>query len=389
MPNPFVPMPKSPPEVEIPFSAAGQRARFPRVYSLLDEAIRTQAFPGASFGVLADNEIVALDGVGRFTYENASPPVTSRTVYDLASITKVLATTSMTMLLYQKGQLELDQPLIGWLPEFAAGESAEGERHRVTLRMLLAHSSGLPGYSPLFARCANKDSLFAACLRQPLEAQPGSRSEYSDLGFILLGRILELIAGESLDRYCAREIFAPLGMSSACFGPPPGWAQWIAPTEIDSTFRGRKIQGEVQDENCFVLGGVSGHAGLFSNAIDLLRYARSLIQTLSSKNNSSLEVQCASPFNPETIDLFISRAELPPGSSRALGWDTPSQPSSSGKFFSRRSAGHLGYAGTSLWIDFERRVAVALLTNRTWPSRESKAIQQVRPALHDAIMTAL
>jgi serine-type D-Ala-D-Ala carboxypeptidase len=379
MAQPLVPNLQSPPQVPIPQLAAKERDRFADAYIVLEEAIRQKAFPGAAFSVLVDKEIVALDGAGRFTYQQDSPPVTASTVYDLASITKVLATTSMAMLLYQRGLLKLDQSVADWLPSFAQNEPPEGPRREVTIRMLLAHSSGLPGYARLFETCRDSECAFDACLKLPLQADPGARAEYSDPGFILLGRILEKVTGEALDSFCAREIFGPLHMSSTCFRPSASWASAIPPTEEDLSFRHRVIQGEVQDENCFVLGGVSGHAGLFSNALDPLRYAQCLFaQTAGAP-------ECPRLFLPDTLRLFTTRAELPPGSSRALGWDTPSPPSSSGRFFSRWSAGHLGYAGTSLWIDFERRVAVTLLTNRTWPHRENEAIRNVRPAFYDAI----
>jgi serine-type D-Ala-D-Ala carboxypeptidase len=358
-----------PPQVTLPSSA--QRHRFAAVYSILDQAISQQAFPGAAFGVLLRGEVLALDGVGGFTYDQPTAAVTASTVYDLASVTKVIATTAMAMLLYQRGQLSLDQPLVQILPAFAQGEAIGGARHQVTLRMLLAHTSGLAGYVRLFASARGPEELLDACLRLPLEATPGCRSEYSDPGFILLGRALEVLAGDSLEDFCAREVFTPLGMTTTCFRPPAGWRSAIPPTEEDLTFRHRVIQGEVQDENCFVLGGASGHAGLFSNALDPLLYAQCLLD--------------GQLFTPETIRLFTTR--VPAGdNSRALGWDTPSQPSSSGRFFSRHSAGHLGYAGTSLWIDFERQLAVVLLTNRTWPHRQSQAIRTIRPAFHDAVV---
>ena len=356
-----------PPLVEIPASAAQQQEQFRAAYVVLHQAIRERAFPGAAFGVLAGGRIIALDGVGRFTFEDASATVSASTVYDLASVTKVVATTSMAMLLYQRGQLELDQPLQKILPGFAHGT--------VTLRMLLAHASGLPGYARLFERFQTRAELLDACLRLPLEAEPGTRAEYSDPGFILLGTALETIAGENLDEFCAREVFGPLRMTSTRFCPLADWHFVTAPTEVDAVLRHRILQGEVQDENCFILGGVAGHAGLFSNALDPLLYAQSLLE----KN----------VFRPQVVQLFTTRAELPPGSSRALGWDTPSQPSSSGVFFSAHSAGHLGYAGTSLWVDFERQVAVVLLTNRTWPDRQSQGIRMVRPAFHNAVMEAL
>ena len=323
--------------------------------------------------MLLRGEVLALDGVGGFTYEHSTEAVNASTVYDLASVTKVIATTSMAMLLYQRGQLSLDQSLVQILPAFAQGESSGGARHQVTLGMLLAHTSGLAGYVRLFESARNREELLDACLSLPLEAAPGSRSEYSDPGFILLGHALEGIAGESLEDFCSRELFLPLGMSSTCFRPPSGWRPAIPPTEEDLTFRHRIIQGEVQDENCFVLGGASGHAGLFSNALDPLLYAQCLLS--------------GQLFTSETIRIFTTR--VLPDSSRALGWDTPSQPSSSGKFFSRHSAGHLGYAGTSLWIDFERQLAIALLTNRTWPHRQSQDIRAIRPAFHDAVVSKI
>jgi serine-type D-Ala-D-Ala carboxypeptidase len=365
-----------PPQLSLPASASAQRVRFAAAYSVLERAVLEQAFPGAVFGVSSQGRVLALDGLGGFTYGQPSTPVTASTVYDLASITKVIATTSMAMLLHQDGAFSLDQPLTQLLPAFAQGEPAGSARREVTLRMLLAHASGLPGYVRLFEHARGREEVLDACLKLPLETTPGSHAEYSDPGFILLGRALEIIAGEDLETFCSREVFAPLAMTSTCFRPPADWRSFIPPTEDDTTFRRRVIQGEVQDENCFILGGVGGHAGLFSNALDPLLYAECLL----GKHNR---------FSPATVQLFTARAELPPGSSRALGWDTPSQPSSSGHFFSRHSAGHLGYAGTSLWIDFERHVAVVLLTNRTWPHRNSQAIRSVRPAFHDAVMESL
>jgi CubicO group peptidase (beta-lactamase class C family) len=375
-----------PPHLTVPASASTQRSEFAAAYSILKQAVSEQAFPGAAFGVLARNQVLALDCVGGFTYDKPTEAVTPSTVYDLASLTKVIATTSMAMLLYQRGELLLDRPLVQLLPAFAQSEAAGGPRHRVTLRMLLVHASGLPGYGRLFADAEDAKALLDACLRLPLEVPPGRRAEYSDPGFILLGKALEVIAGEELEAFCSREVFNPLGMTSTCFRPPASWRPAVPPTEEDLTFRHRIIQGEVQDENCFVLGGASGHAGLFSNALDPLRYAQCL---LGSDGNPGRTLQGRQLFTPEAIELFTTRTELPAGSSRALGWDTPSSPSSSGKFFSHHSAGHLGYSGTSLWIDFDRRLAIALLTNRTWPHRQSQAIRAIRPAFHDAVMKAL
>jgi CubicO group peptidase (beta-lactamase class C family) len=247
--------------------------------------------------------------------------------------------------------------------------------------MLLAHSSGLPAYARLFEQHDSANELLRACLQMPLEAAPGTRAEYSDIGFILLGKALEVLAGDYLARYGEREIFRPLGVTSTFFCPPASLRHLIPPTVNDTTFRGRVIQGEVHDEHAYVLGGVGGHAGLFSNALDVLTFAGCILA--EGRTSEGLQL-----FKPETVQLFATRQNEPAGTSRALGWDTPTAPSSSGKHFSPSSIGHLGYTGTSLWIDRERQLAVVLLTNRTWPDR-AKAIQQVRPAFHDAVFAAI
>jgi CubicO group peptidase (beta-lactamase class C family) len=289
----------------------------------------------------------------------------------------------MAMLLYQRGVLDLDLRLGDLLPGFViAGERGSG-RHRVTLRLLLAHASGLPGYAPLFVDYPQPQALLRACLHLPLSAPPGTRVEYSDIGFILLGKALEVLAGESLDRFCARAIFTPLGMMHTGYNPLPETRAAIPPTERDERFRHRAIQGEVHDENCFVLGGCAGHAGLFAPAGDVLRFAAAMLASLRPVAQAGL-------FAVETVRLFTQRSGLPPASSRALGWDTPSgTPSSSGSFFGDRAVGHLGYTGTSLWIDPDRELGVVLLTNRTWPTRENKGIQAVRPEFHDLILGLL
>lgn len=352
----------------------------PEVTALLRQAVGEQVFPGAAFGVLLKGKIVALDAVGRFTYDAASPPVTAATTYDLASVTKVVATTGAAMLLWQGGRLELDAPLADLLPGFVVGQ-ADPRRRLVTLRMLLAHSSGLPAYHPLFKTCRSPAELLRSVLQLPLETDPGTRAAYSDPGFILLGKALEVLAGETLDRFCEREVFAPLGMRQTRFRPFPFPA--IPPTEEDRDFRHRTVQGEVHDENCSVLGGVAGHAGLFAPAADLLRFAEATLAPLHGRAG------VAPLFRAETIKLFTTPSGLPHGSSRALGWDTPSQPSSSGTSFSPTSYGHLGYTGTSLWIDPEADLAVVLLTNRTFPTRENWKLQDWRPRFHDQVRRSL
>lgn len=360
-------------------STVMQRKRFAPVYSLLEHAVKQEVFPGCAFGALewADDalQVAVVDGVGRQTYDPASPAIVASTIYDLASLTKVVATTAMAMLLYQRGVLDLDLPLVEVLPEFVCGQV---QRSSVTIRQLLAHNSGLAGYARLFESCSTVEALFNACLCMPLEAMPGKRVEYSDIGFILLGRALERMAGETLDVFCAREVFNLLGMKRTLFRPPGTLKAEIPPSEDDQSFRHRAIHGEVQDENCFVLGGVSGHAGLFGGVSDLLRFAEAILSPPTTKL-----------FHQKTVEVFTARVGEPDGSSRALGWDTPSNPSSSGNMFSAHSIGHLGYAGTSIWIDLEERCGVVLLSNRCWPSREKQKIKQLRPAFHDAVRKLL
>jgi CubicO group peptidase (beta-lactamase class C family) len=367
-----------------PPSEDEQQRRFAPVYSLLEQAVIDGVFPGCTFGVIENDgasgyRIAALDAVGRQTYDAGSPGIAPGTAYDLASLTKVTATTAMAMLLHQRQLLDLDLPVVDILPGFACGLSGGlPMRSEVTIRHLMAHNSGLAGYARLFEAYSTPEMLFEACLCMPLEMPPGARAEYSDIGFILLGRALELVAGDSLEGFCRREIFAPLGMTSACFRPAPSLKTSIPPTEDDRVFRHRVIQGEVQDENCWVLGGVAGHAGLFGNAVDLLRFSVAML--------APPEVGL---FAAETVNLFATRVGQPAGSSRALGWDTPSVPSSGGAMFAARSIGHLGYSGTSLWIDLEGRCAVVLLSNRTWPTRENQQIKGFRPAFHDAVRKCL
>jgi serine-type D-Ala-D-Ala carboxypeptidase len=315
----------------------------------------------------------------------------------------------MAMILYERGLLDLDAPVVGTMPEFLADscEESDPRRQQVTFRMLLAHSSGLPAYEKLFLKAHSREELLFAALTTPLSSDPGRHAEYSDIGFITLAAALERIAQgqneETLDRFCRREIFGPLGLAHTTFNPPADLRSQIPPTADEreekyvaatparetpaspssanastrSTFRRRIIQGEVQDENASTLGGVAGHAGLFSNAEDLARFAHALLESGSQI------------LRPETVMLFTRRESSPAGTSRALGWDTPSSPSQSGKYFGPSSFGHLGYTGTSLWIDPERQLSITLLTNRTWPDCSNQAIKEVRPRFHDAIIQAL
>jgi CubicO group peptidase (beta-lactamase class C family) len=400
-----------------------QDEMFSSAFSVLEAAISARAFPAASIAVTQAGRLVALKSFGQFTYEADSPLVNTSAPFDVASLTKVIATTTTAAILHQRGLLELEAPVIGVVPEFMADSCGEPDPRRrdITFHMLLAHSSGLPAYEKLFLKARSRDALLQAAFATSLSADPGARAEYSDIGFFVLGAALERIAGEPLDIFCEREIFGPLAMTHTTFNPPPKTRPHIPPTADEreepesgagtpfgklragsapemptaplppgmgpgparSTFRNRIIQGEVQDENAFVLGGVAPHAGLFSTAEDVARFAHALIQCGAGP-------PAPVPIHrPETLALFTRRDSTPPGTSRALGWDTPSGSSQSGRYFGPHSFGHLGYTGTSLWIDPDRALSITLLTNRTWPDCANLAIKQVRPKFHDAIGEAL
>jgi serine-type D-Ala-D-Ala carboxypeptidase len=349
-------------------SAVSQRLRHSR------KSHRWARFSACSLAVTFRGELVALKALGRFTYDPASPEVTTASLFDVASLTKVVATTAMAMILYERGVLDLEAPITAVVPEFADNDA---RRREVTLRMLLAHSSGLPAYEKLFLRASTREALLHAAFSTPLTAGPGTRVEYSDIGFMILCVALERLADEALDLFCQREIFGPLGMTHTTFNPAHSLKDSAVPTADDRSFRHRIIQGEVQDENASILGGVAAQAGLFSTAEDLAIFAHAML-------NGGHPI-----LRPETVELFSRREAAPEGTSRTLGWDTPSVPSQSGKYFSSHSFGHLGYTGTSLWIDQERQLSVTLLTNRTWPDCANQEIKRVRPAIHDAVIETL
>ena len=358
-------------------ATGGQERRFRQAFGMLDEAVARRVFPGAALAVCRGGALLAWRGFGRYTYEADSPEVTRETVWDLASLTKPIATTSMAMLLYERGRLALDAKIAELLPGFAAGDLLHrGWREEVTVRMLLAHSSGLPAHRKLYLTALGREAMLRAAGRVELETAPMERAVYSDIGFMLLDELLEKVAGETLDAFCEREVFCPL-KANLKFALHPIRLNGVPPTVRDIAYRGRVIQGEVQDENASAMGGVAGHAGLFGDALGVARFAECIL-----RGGRPL-------FRPETVALFTARQREPEGSSRALGWDTPSSPSQSGGRFSASSFGHLGYTGISLWCDGERGLSVTLLTNRTWPDASGEGIRELRPALHDAIVDAL
>jgi CubicO group peptidase (beta-lactamase class C family) len=360
---------------ELADRSADQSRRFARAFALIEEAIAQRAFPGAALAVTHGGELLAWQGFGRFTYEADSPVVQRETLWDLASLTKPLAAASMAMRLFEDGRLQLDTPVAEILPEFAEGAATQREwRRAVTVRMLLEHSSGLPAHRKLYLEATGREAMLAAARAVPLDAEPGSRTEYSDIGYIILGELLERIAGRALDEFCCSVFFESLTLHLH-YSPQPAERLNIPPTVIDNLWRHRTIRGEVNDENASAMGGVAGHAGLFGDARSVARFAECFL-----RGGEGI-------FRPETVRLFTTRNG--PKGERALGWDVPTFPSQSGSRFSPRSFGHLGYTGTSLWCDPERGLSVTLLTNRTWPDATNQAIKRIRPALHDWIVSSL
>lgn len=340
---------------------------------LLEQGVRDSAFPGAIAIIGTRDGVLVERAAGHLDWATSPAPGAS-TLWDLASLTKVVALTSAMMLLVEEGRVDLDAPVQRYVPEWrGAGKEA------VTVRHLLTHSSGLPSWRPLYKEAGTPAEALALVLATPLDTVPGARMVYSDLGAILLGHLVTRVTGEPLDRFVARRVFEPLGMTETRFLPPTGLRPRIAPTEIDP-WRQRHLRGEVHDENAFALGGVSAHAGLFSTARDLARLGRMYL------NDGLLEGHRF--LAPATIAQF-TKAQDPALSHRALGWETPTGTNSAGRRASSRAFGHTGFTGTSIWIDPGQNLFVLLLTNRVNPTRERRAISDVRIAVADAAFGAL
>jgi len=365
--------------MELTSPPADTNERFQPVQALLQEAVAQGVFPGGVLAVGYQGHLAVLHPFGRLTYDDDASPVRADTLYDLASLTKVVATTTAAMMLYERGLLPLDAPVTDYLPGFRAGPDG-ALKDRILIRHLLTHSSGLPGYVRLFQEVKDRRQLLERIYALPLDYPTGSRSVYSDLGIILLGEVLERTSGRPLDRLLQENLFAPLGLSNTLFSPSASLRARVAPTEVDREFRHRLLRGEVHDENAWVMGGVAPHAGLFSTARDLAVFCQLLLNGGIYAHHRYLK--------RSTIEVFTTRQRIP-DSSRALGWDTPSDPSSGGRYLSERAFGHTGFTGTSIWLDPEKDLFVVLLTNRVHPTRTNEKIRDLRPRLHDAVIEAL
>jgi serine-type D-Ala-D-Ala carboxypeptidase len=357
-------------------SAVGMSAaRLANIDRVIERGMRAGGYPGAAVVVGRKGAAVWEKGFGRLGWtSDANEVVPERSIYDLASLTKVVGTTTAIMILFDEGKVRLNDRVIQYIPEFGGGA-----KDNVTIRMLLEHRSGLPAGRDLWRLASTPEEARAAVISTPLFATPGQYFEYSDLGADMLGFIVEAVSGEKLDRFLDTRVFGPLGMSDTRFRPDASLRGRIAPTELNPP-RGYPLRGEVHDENAYALGGVAGHAGLFSTASDLAVFAQMLLNG-GSYNGTRIVAD-------STVKLFTRRA----AGTRALGWDTCGGKGSCGTYLSASAYGHTGFTGTSLWIDPEREMFVVLLTNRVHAARArrpAKVISDVRADLADAAALAV
>lgn len=369
-------------------------------FSTVDEAVtgavEQGVFPGAVVLVTREGTVLYHRALGWRSLEPERTPLNEETIFDVASLTKPLATTLAFMLLVKEKRVRIDDRVTRFFPNFGVYGKMP-----ITCRHLLSHSSGLPAWRPYHQEITKHEAkghkigflgtrtarefVYTELQREKLDAQPGQRAIYSDLGFMLLGAVVEKISNVSLDQYCQEKIFRPLKLQSTGFldlemmrrrklQPIP---ERFAPTER-CPWRKRILCGEVHDDNAYAMGGVAGHAGLFSTAGDLNRLVSCLLACYRGESS----------FLPSAlVREFWTHDDSVPGSTWALGWDAPSaQGSSAGELFSRHAVGHLGFTGTSLWIDLDRRLSVIMLSNRVHPRRDNEKIKAFRPLLHDTIM---
>jgi serine-type D-Ala-D-Ala carboxypeptidase len=358
------------------------RAPFAAATQFLDSAIAAGSAPGAVLGVSYHGQWF-IHGTGRLGLDDPTVPDSS-TIYDLASLTKVIGLTTAMMIAVDSELIDLDAPIQRYVPAFTG-------RHKksVTVRHLLVHASGLPAWRPLFRETVTREDALTLADTTPLDTLPGTQYVYSDLGAILLTQAVEAVFQQRLDSLLEARIFQPLNMPSTRYLPPSDWIPRIAPTENDP-WRGRVLRGEVHDENAARLGGVSGHAGLFSSAPDLLRFGEWLLPRFHCHSSAPCGAEpYIGPIPARGYGRFFLRQNIPPGSSRALGWDTPSKGSSAGGLLDSTSIGHTGFTGTSIWIDPTRELVIVLLTNRVHPTRENNRMGAVRRGVADRIVQGL
>lgn len=353
------------------------RPEFYKIKTFAEESILEGVAPGMAVSVVGLEGVVFQKTFGNFTYETSSPSVQCTTLYDLASLTKVLATTLSVMKLYDQKKLNLDSKLADYFPEIS-----DPEKKNISLRNLLTHTSGYESWRPFHLLGEpSKNEIINTILNAKLAYPTGDSSIYSDWNFILLAQIVERISGLPLDQFAVQEIYSPLNLKNTLFNPSARELNTIAPTEVDSVWRKRLVQGTVHDETAQLLGGVSGHAGLFSTIQDVSVIAQMLLNK-GEFNGETL-------FSPETVELFTKLSSQK--GLRGLGWDikSPKGYTSAGTLMGPKTYGHLGFTGTSIWIDPEMKIGVIVLSNRVYPTRANKKISAFRPKIYDLAIEAV
>jgi len=354
--------------------------RLSNSFAIIDSCINAKVFPSAQIFVSKKGEILANHGFGFHTYENKSPPVNEKSIYDVASLTKILSTTPIIMKLVSQKKISLSQTINQFFPNFSGPL-----KNNVTIMHLLTHSSGIEPYYEYFLENPIKSKLdiIQDIISRDLIFEPGTDMKYSDLGIILLGEIIQIVQNKSLNELTQKYVFNSFNMDNSCFLPNENIRSLIVPTEVDNQFRKRLVQGEVHDENAFILGGIAPHAGIFSTAKDIGNYFQMLLNegTWLGKRY----------FKKSMINKFTAKSKFPKDSDRAIGFDTPAQngKSSAGDYFGPNSFGHLGFTGTSVWADPDEEIIIVLLTNRVYPSRDKKGIYQARRQFYNSVMEEL
>ena len=364
---------------------------FSELDNLISDGISRGYFPGAQIIVGNENEIIYKQNYGNFTYDEFSNAVTDESLFDIASVTKVVATTTSVMILYNNGMLDINDYVRKYLPEFSGNGKDE-----IRIINLLLHNSGLEAWKPFYKTCSTREDVIREIFNTGLDYSPGTKTLYSDLNSVLLGLIVENVSGLSLDKFCNENIFYNLGMKNSFFNPDENLKSRILPTENDTYWRMKQIHGEVHDETASLMGGVSGNAGLFSNAIDLYRFMKMMLSEGMYYNVYSRGLKEESMFKPDIVKMFTTKyPETEYFNTRALGWETkPEQTGKNsvipcGELISENCFGHTGFTGTSIWCDKDRMLIIIFLTNRIYPSRDNNGIRTVRPEVHNkAIETA-
>lgn len=356
-----------------------------RIQRIMEDAVSGSVFPGAVLLVCRSKANLLFEAVGNAALLPSPRPMARGTLFDLASLTKPLATALAVLSLVSMGRLDLDAPLA----ELLGSQPVPADKAGITPRQLLCHCSGLPAWRPYYLyleglpRFRRQSHLRRQLFLEPLEAAPGRSTLYSDLGFLLLQWIVEESSGESLDQFARQRLFLPLGCKTLGYRVldklPEDSPDDFAATE-HCPWRGLVMNGRVHDENAYALGGVAGHAGLFGTALDIKVVLEAILDSFAARAT-------AAPWSVEDLARFLRPAHLDPTSTWALGFDTPAPwGSSAGSLFSPETVGHLGYTGTSFWLDLRRQMAVILLSNRIHPSRNNEKIKDFRPRLHDAVL---